>query len=170
MAAGSERLKEFRVKNLLGKGAFGDVYKVERVRDNATYALKKINIASMDKREVTDTLNEIRFLASIRHPNVIGFLEAFLNERSLEICVVMEFADGGDLAGKVEKHKVAKRHMDENLIWAYLLQLCDGVQALHQKRIIHRGACVSAVLLFTYVNTFNSPCGRAERGVVSTGP
>lgn len=66
-------------------------------------------------------------------------MEAFLNEKSLEICVVMEFADGGDLAGKVEKLKAAKRSMDENLIWAYGLQLVDGVQALHAKRIIHRG-------------------------------
>ena len=60
MAASSERLKDFRIKNLLGKGAFGDVYKVQRVSDGGTYALKKINIASMDTREVTDTLNEIR--------------------------------------------------------------------------------------------------------------
>lgn len=60
MAASSERLKDFRIKNLLGKGAFGDVYKVQRVSDGATYALKKINIASMDTKEVGDTLNEIR--------------------------------------------------------------------------------------------------------------
>jgi serine/threonine protein kinase len=60
MAAGAERLKDFRIKNLLGKGAFGDVYKVQRISDGKTYALKKINIASMDTREVGDTLNEIR--------------------------------------------------------------------------------------------------------------
>jgi NIMA (never in mitosis gene a)-related kinase 1/4/5 len=74
-------------------------------------------------------------------------MEAFLNERSLEICVVMEFADGGDLAGKVEKAKQAKRHLDENLIWAYFIQLCDGLQALHSKRIIHRGvlACATTI-------------------------
>ena len=32
----------------------------------------------MSKREISDSLNEIRFLASIRHQNIVGFLEAFL--------------------------------------------------------------------------------------------
>ena len=58
--SGAERLKDFKIKNLLGKGAFGDVYKVERLSDGTTYALKKINIGSMSTREVGDTLNEIR--------------------------------------------------------------------------------------------------------------
>ena len=56
----ADKLKQFRVQNLLGKGAFGDVYKVVRISDGKTYALKKINIASMSTKEVADTLNEIR--------------------------------------------------------------------------------------------------------------
>ena len=32
----------------------------------------------MGKKEIADALNEIRFLAGIRHKNVVGFLEAFL--------------------------------------------------------------------------------------------
>lgn len=61
-AAGAERLKDFRIKNQLGKGSFGDVYKVTRVSDGGTYALKKINISAMSAREVGDTLNEIRYV------------------------------------------------------------------------------------------------------------
>lgn len=136
--SGSEKIKQFKVKNLLGKGAFGDVYKVVRRATGETYAMKKINIASMDQREIADTLNEIRFLASVRHPNIIGFLEAFLIERSLEMCIVMEYADGGDLAGKVEKHQRAKRYMDEKTIWAYILQILEGLQVLHDRKILHR--------------------------------
>ena len=29
----------------------------------------------MSKREISDSLNEIRFLASIRHKNIVGFYE-----------------------------------------------------------------------------------------------
>ena len=32
----------------------------------------------MGKKEIADALNEIRFLAGIRHKNIVGFLEAFL--------------------------------------------------------------------------------------------
>jgi len=33
----------------------------------------------------------------IRHPNVIAYKEAFFDESSSTLCIVMEFADGGDL-------------------------------------------------------------------------
>lgn len=82
---GSERLADFQVIKRLGKGAFGDVFKVKRKSDGNYYALKKVNISSMSTREVQDALNEIRFLASVKHPNVVGFLEAFLNEKSLDL-------------------------------------------------------------------------------------
>jgi len=32
-----------------------------------------------------------------RHPNVIAYKEAFFDESSSTLCIVMEFADGGDL-------------------------------------------------------------------------
>ena len=98
-----------------------------------------------------------RFLASIRHPNVVGFLEAFLDDRKMELCVVMEYADGGDLAAVIEKHRKARRNIDENTVWAMLLQLRDGLQALHSKRIIHRGE--EAVTLRVCV----APCGHGTR-------
>jgi serine/threonine protein kinase len=40
--------------------------------------MKRVKIGKMSKKEVSDALNEIRFLASIRHKNIVGFLEAFL--------------------------------------------------------------------------------------------
>jgi NIMA (never in mitosis gene a)-related kinase len=35
-------------------------------------------------------------LASIQHPNVVGYKEAFLDEEKY-LCIVMEYADAGDL-------------------------------------------------------------------------
>jgi len=43
-------------------------------------------------------------LASIDHPNIIGYKEAFFDDLSSSLCIVMEFAGGGDLLAKVEKH------------------------------------------------------------------
>lgn len=76
-------------------------------------ALKKINISAMSHREIEDALSEVRFLASIRHPCIIGFLEAFVNPASMELCIVQEFADGGDLAGKIQSYARQKRGMPE---------------------------------------------------------
>ena len=65
-------LKDFRIERLLGKGSFGDVYRAVRRDDNETYALKRVDITQMDGKEISDALNEIRFLASVRHENTLS--------------------------------------------------------------------------------------------------
>ena len=51
----------------------------------------------LSEKEKENALNEVRILASIEHPNVIGFKEAFIDEASSSLCLVMEYADNGDL-------------------------------------------------------------------------
>jgi NIMA (never in mitosis gene a)-related kinase len=132
------KIDEFVVQKRLGKGAFGEVFKVVRKSDGKTYALKKVSIAAMSHREILDALNEIRFLASIDHPNIVRFLEAFVNETSMELCIVQEFADGGDLASKVEQASKAGRFLDERLIWSYFTQMAEALAHLHKHNIVHR--------------------------------
>lgn len=45
-----------------------------------------------------NSLNEIWILASISHPNIVGYWEAFINHKSKELCIVMDYAEGGDLS------------------------------------------------------------------------
>lgn len=92
----------------------------------------------MNKKEIEDSLNEIRFLASIRHKNVVGFYESFLESNETELCIVMEFCGSGDLAQKVERYKRRRQYIDENVVWRYLIQCLKAVQYLHEKGICHR--------------------------------
>ena len=69
--------KDFKVLETIGKGSFASVYKVLRKSDNKIYALKRVKINKMSKKEIADALNEIRFLASIRHKNIVGFLGTY---------------------------------------------------------------------------------------------
>jgi NIMA (never in mitosis gene a)-related kinase len=130
--------KDFRVLESLGKGSFASVYKVIRKSDNKVYALKRVKIAKMSKKEISDALNEIRFLASIRHKNIVGFLEAFLENNETELCIVMEYCGCGDLAQKVERYKRRRQHIDEDVIWRYMIQCLKALENLHAKGICHR--------------------------------
>ena len=51
---------DFIVAGKLGKGAFGTVYKVQRKKDGKLYALKKISIGKMPRRDLKDTMGEVR--------------------------------------------------------------------------------------------------------------
>jgi len=40
-----------------------------------------------------------------RHNNIIAYKEAFFDESSGTLCIVMEYADDGDLYNKIMHHK-----------------------------------------------------------------
>lgn len=69
----------------IGEGSNSSVFKVKRIKDDSIYALKKVKLEKMTSKEIQNSINEVRFLASIRHPNVISYKEAFFdpNSRSL---------------------------------------------------------------------------------------
>jgi NIMA (never in mitosis gene a)-related kinase len=95
------RVKDFTVIKKLGDGAYSSVYKVKRVNDEEAYALKKVKMLNLTEKEKENALNEVRILASIDHANVIGFKEAFIDESSSSLCLVMEYADNGDVFQKI---------------------------------------------------------------------
>lgn len=57
--------------------------------------MKKVNLSNLKEKDKENALNEIRILASIDDPYIIGYKDAFLEGYSL--CVVMEYAEGGDV-------------------------------------------------------------------------
>lgn len=69
--------------------------------------MKTIRMMSLSSKEKNNALNEVRLLASIDSPNVIKYKDAFFQECGNMLSIVMEFADGGDLAGFIKK-KIAK--------------------------------------------------------------
>ena len=75
-------LNNFIIGKNLGKGAFGSVCLVTRKEDKKVYAMKSINIGKLDKQDLEAALNEVRILASLNHPNIIGYKDAFYDEKS----------------------------------------------------------------------------------------
>lgn len=55
----------------------------------------------LNQKERESALNEIRLLASISIPTVIKYEGSFFNSETNELCILMEYADGGDLQNKI---------------------------------------------------------------------
>ena len=131
-------LNNFQIGKLLGKGSFGSVNIVTRKLDKKIYAMKRVNLSHSPKNEIEAALNEIRLLASLNHPNIIGYKETFYDNPSFTLNIVMEFADGGDLSKKIEYNKKHHCLFEENLIWEWIFQLLNGLIYLHSHHIMHR--------------------------------
>ena len=131
-------LSDFEIGKILGKGAFGMVCLVKRKFDGKTYAMKRIKIVQLSDKEKENSLNEIRILASLSHKNIIGYKDAFFDQKSKTLNIVMEFADDGDISSKIKYNLKNKKQFEENIIWQYLIQILEGLHYLHEKKIIHR--------------------------------
>ena len=134
----STSMSDFKIEKVLGKGSFGSVYLVTRKADNKIYAIKTVVLDKLKKKEQENSVNEVRILASINHPNVIGYKEAFWNDKESSLNIVMEYADDGDLQSKIHKMRQEGGMFNENLIWSYSIQMIEGLKALHDKKIMHR--------------------------------
>ena len=52
---------------------------------------------------------------------MIAYKEAFFDEKSSTLCIVMEFADGGDVQNLVNNHKEGASEFSEREIWDCLI-------------------------------------------------
>ena len=105
---------DFEFIRTLGKGAFSTVYLVKRKADQKFYALKSIIMEKLKENEQQNSVNEIRILSSISHPNIIGFKESFFNEKNKTLNIVMEYCDDGDLETKIKNMKRNRQRFEDN--------------------------------------------------------
>ena len=131
-------IKDFQVLSKLGEGAFSCVFKVKRLSDNNEYALKKVKMTMLSEKEKENALNEVRILASISNPYIIAYKEAFFDESSNSLCVIMEYANGGDIQKKITEKIANKTLFTEPEIWKALSQMVKGLKTLHEMQILHR--------------------------------
>ena len=141
-------MENFEILEKLGEGSYSTVYKVKRKIDNQIYALKKVKLSNLNEKEKTNSLNEVRILASVKSKYVISYKEAFFDEKDSTLGVVMEYADNGDLYKKILEYKQKKIYFEEIDIWKIFIQLVKGLKALHDLQILHRDLKSANVFLF----------------------
>ena len=133
----------------LGDGAYSKVYKVKRTADGQMYALKMVILKNLSDKEKENAINEVRILASIKHPNIISYKEAFADKSSESLCIVMELVDMGDLYGQIMKNlkkqgstipqaELEYEGLKEEFVWKVFIQVLKGLKAMHDLNIMHR--------------------------------
>ena len=139
----------FEILEKLGDGAYSIVYKVKRKEDSSIYALKKVKLKGLSDKEKQNALNEVRILASVKSPFVISYKEAFIEEESETLCIVMEYADKGDLYQKIVHLKKIGCLIEEIDAWKILIQMTRGLKSLHDLKILHRDLKSANIFLFS---------------------
>ncbi|XP_078135510.1 eukaryotic translation initiation factor 2-alpha kinase 1 isoform X1 [Sander vitreus] len=74
----SRYVSEFEEIVRLGKGSYGNVFKVMNKLDGQFYAVKKILIKKVSKDDCIKVLREVKMLSSLLHVNVVGYHTAWM--------------------------------------------------------------------------------------------
>jgi len=139
------RGSRYRPVNLLGRGSFGTCVLVRLAPEagassGALRVVKAVDLLRAVDEDIagrrSEALREAEVLKSLRHPNIIGYDDAFLADAHL--CIVMEYADGGDLAAAIARRREATRRYHEREAMSIFAQLALALRHVHDLRILHR--------------------------------
>jgi len=130
---------EYKVINLVGNGAFGYVYKIEKNDDKSVWALKTIPVEFSNLNLLQGLVNEANLAIKVNHKNVIKYI--FFHDGALftELppYIIMEFADQDNLGNIIKQQKSKKQFLPAEELKNMFNQLIDGMEAINAQ-IIHR--------------------------------
>ncbi|KAI8069802.1 kinase-like domain-containing protein, partial [Gilbertella persicaria] len=131
-------MNNLQIIDILGKGAYGQVYLARNEQENELYAIKSIH-TKLEKNEI-----ELHQRLS-NHPNIIS-LKKVIRQSNSTTQLVLEYGPEGDLFSAItERDLYAGNHP---LIRKVFLQLIDAVIHCHEKNVYHRDLKPENILVF----------------------
>src|SRR5713101_3293390 len=126
-----QRLGNYHLVRLLGRGGFAQVYLGEHLRLGTQVAIKLL-FTHLPADDVEPFLAEARSLARLEHPHIIRILD-FDVEQDIPF-LVMSFAPNGTLRQRYPKGT----HLPLDIILTYLKQAAGALECAHDARLVHR--------------------------------
>ncbi|KAL0208063.1 hypothetical protein P9112_010650 [Eukaryota sp. TZLM1-RC] len=134
-------IRKYEVLNLLGKGAYGLVWKVTDKKTGQLLALKKIFDAFQNDTDAQRTFREIMFLQQLNHPNIVRLLNVLKADNDYDIYLVFDYLE-------TDLHTVIRSNILEPIHKQYItFQIIRALRYIHSGKLIHRDMKPSNVLL-----------------------
>src|SRR5437867_3006553 len=127
-------LGPYEIVGLLGRGGMGEVYRARDSRLRRDVAVKIVPAslaANADRLQRFE--REAQILASLNHPHIAAIYG--LEEGAGVQALVLELVEGETLADRIARSKKGLP-LDEAL--GIARQICDALDAAHERGIVHR--------------------------------
>ncbi|KAJ8261558.1 hypothetical protein GJAV_G00155700 [Gymnothorax javanicus] len=139
----------------IGQGQFGKTLRVKNEKDGKDYAMKVVH----DSERV---MTEVTALKDLRHPFIVQYRDFFKDPDSLNLYIVMEYCDGGNLSEKIHAQKAKDGYFSEDQILSWFVEICLAVHHVHEKNILHRDIKPQNILLDEHGRTRLADFGVAK--------
>ena len=150
---------EWNLKEKLGEGSYGQVYRVENRHTQELVAAKIIRLTSDDHSiEIENEFNVLKMISG-QNENLPNFFDIFSDSDSDEvprIWFVMELCQLGPMARLLKKfsHFNLLENIDKEKLIGYAVQsVLKALDYLHQSGIMHRGLFLWKIFLKIQLST-----------------
>ena len=110
-------MEKYEKLNQIGKGSFGIITKVRRKSDSKYFVSKELFYGKMSEREKKQLVAEVNILQTLKHPNIVQYVERIIDSKNQKIYIIMEYCQGGDMRTLVKKCKRKKDYINEDVVW-----------------------------------------------------
>ena len=138
-----QNFENYILGKMLGKGAFGSVFKGFDTDTGKPVAIKAIPLNN--KNEIASVQSEIEIMKNLNNNHIVRYIGSHKTNDFLYI--VMEFAEQGSLQSTQERFG----NFTERLSAQYIQQILLGLQYLHSQYIIHHDIKEANILLINNV-------------------
>ena len=133
---------------LIGKGAFGKVYKGSFIENSShKVAIKVFKDSQLFDDDIKTVEAEIKVLCQLDHPNIVKYYETFADESSMYI--VTEYIKGRTLSKEINEGKDSYNEAD---IAKIISQVASALNHCHSKGITHRDVKLDNIMVDDQLN------------------
>jgi serine/threonine protein kinase len=138
-----KKVSNYRILELLGAGGMGVVYKAQDLKLDRGVALKFLpqelvsNSLALNRFEC-----EARAASALNHPHICTIYA--IEEYERQPFIVMELLEGQTLQERIGN---GSAHLQTNEVIDFAIQITDGLDAAHQRGIIHRDIKTANIFL-----------------------
>ena len=125
-------ISHYQVREKLGSGGMGVVYRADDLRLRREVALKFLpDGLSGDREAIARFQREARAASALNHPHICTIYD--VDEHEGRHFIAMELLEGESLA-----HRIQARRLSAEEVLRFGVQLADGLAAAHARQIVHR--------------------------------
>ena len=130
--APGQRVGQYRIERLLGRGGMGEVYEAEHLEHGRRIALKVLSPGLSEAIDRAQFLREGQLAAAVNHPHLVYIYGS--EDIAGMPAIAMELLPGGTLKERVEKEgPLAPIEAVDAM-----LQVVSGLEAAHDAGVLHR--------------------------------
>lgn len=138
-----DRIEDYEVLDLLGKGGFASVYRARCLRTYLEVAIKMIDKKLMAVNGMVNRVRqEVTIHSRLKHPSILELYTFF--EDSDYVYLVLELAHNGELQRYIKNNSPK---ITEEEAAHIMTQVVEGLIYLHSHNILHRDMSLANLLL-----------------------